>query len=125
MSVTQRVRAMRPRTLLRSAALAAVLASGIGAATAAPASATGTIIYTQPGHSAALATCYSACGGTGRAIYPGNNTSASMFCYWDGSSSYTGNYASNRWFETYISGQPGLWWIHSSYLYYQTSVPPC
>jgi hypothetical protein len=105
---------------------AAAAAAGAVIAAAGPAAAAGpSYIYTQSGRPAALATCYSACGATGRPIYPANGTSATMYCFWDSSTSTDGNYSSNQWYEVYINGEPGLWWIHSSYVYYQTTVPYC
>lgn len=105
------------------ALVVAVLMALLGAAGTANASGS-SYIYTQPGHPAAVATCWEACGATGRGIYPGNGTPAQMICYAD-EGSYTGNYTSTRFFVVTISGQPGEWWIHSSYVYYQTSVPHC
>ena len=111
-----------PRRLVAGAALtgaAALMVSG-------PAAAAGpSYIYTQPGRQAALALCQSACGGIGTAYYPPNNTSATMFCWFDASSPTTGNYSSRRYFQVNINGKPGLWQIHSSYVYYQTAVPHC
>jgi hypothetical protein len=51
-----------------------------------------------------------------------NNTTVTMQCYTD-SSSWTGNYTSNRWF--YVSAGSGAGWVHSSYVFSQISVPHC
>lgn len=121
---------------LRKIAAVAVIPAAVTALALAPAAPTfastghtrlsySSYIYTQPGRPSALATCWSGCGTTGRPIYPANGTSTGMICWWDSSSSYDGNYPSNRWFHVNITGQPGQWFIHSSYVYYQTKVPPC
>jgi hypothetical protein len=47
-----------------------------------------------------------------------------MTC-WADEGSFDGNYTSNRWFIINVAGQSGEWWIHSSYIYYQTTVPQC
>ena len=126
----------RAESVLRSAALrwkALVLAGVlvatalVGLAFASPALAVAnSYVYTQPGHQSALATCWNApaCGVEGRPIYPANGTVAQMLC-WTDQGWFTGNYASNRWFIVTINGQPGQWWIHSSYVYYQASVGHC
>jgi hypothetical protein len=104
-------------------AIATMIASFAFAGTA---SASGpSYIYTQSGRPAALALCQSACGGIGTPYYPPNNTSATMYCWFHAGQANTGNYSSVRYFWVYISGKYGLWQIHSSYVYYQTSVPHC
>lgn len=47
-----------------------------------------------------------------------------MICYTD-NKWYYGNYWSNRWFwgQSYYNGYWG--YVHASFVYYQTSVPPC
>jgi hypothetical protein len=106
------------------AAGVALLGAGAPAAQASVRPDYSSYIYTQSGRPHALATCYLACGSTGRPIYPANGTGAGMIC-WADEGSYDGNYTSKRWFVVNISGQGGEWWIHSSYVYYQTSVPEC
>lgn len=111
---------MKRMLLLGIAAIAALVVTASVAS-----GATGTsYVYTQPGHAHASASCYSACGGVGRFIYPANGTAIHMYC-WADEGWYTGNYASNRWFVVSINGQPGQWFIHSSYVYYQVSIPHC
>lgn len=82
------------------------------------------IVYTQPGRPKAEASCVQGCGNYGL-IYPNNDNAVHMVCYYDASSSTDGNYSSNVWFDVYLNGWPGEWFIHSSYIYYQTTVPPC
>lgn len=55
-----------------------------------------------------------------------NGTAVQMVCYTDTVWTY-GNYWSPRWFLVIYTH---LWWtnytwVHSSYVYYQTSVPHC
>ncbi len=81
-------------------------------------------ISTDAGRPAAVAVCSEACGTLGRTIEPANGTGAGMIC-WETVSSFDGNYTSNRYFIVNISGQSGEWFIHSSYVFDQTSVPNC
>jgi hypothetical protein len=107
-------------------AAGACAAAAISVAIAAPANAGSSYIYTQSGRPAALALCnngYQNCGGIG-SFYPSNGSGANMLC-WTDQNYYNGNYNSNRWFVITIDGHPGQWFIHSSYVYYQTSVGHC
>lgn len=109
------------------AVLAMLLGSLVGLAlTASPAQAAGpSYIYTQPGASSAIALCQSGpCGNVGDVTFPQNGVQATMQCWVDGNT-MTGNYASNRYFHITIQGMPGVWFIHSSYVYYQTTVGRC
>jgi hypothetical protein len=50
-----------------------------------------------------------------------------VYCYADGAWA-TGNYSSNRWFQVYVhlsNGKLGRFFVHSSYVYNQISVPRC
>lgn len=108
-------------TASAAAAVTGALAIGSPAMAAGP-----SYIYTQPGAPSAVGLCRPASGCTlNTVIYPANGTSATMVCWYDDANSTTGNYASNRYFYVKLAGQPGQWFIHSSYVYYQTSVGRC
>jgi hypothetical protein len=114
----------RAGIMLFSAAISAALGAAIlGAGTQAQAS-SNSYIYTQPGRPVAIALCQSGCGSALHPIFPPNGTIAHMVC-WQDSGWMDGNYSSNRYFWVVIQGEPGEWFIHSSYVYYQTSVPHC
>lgn len=133
MNPIQRLR--NSRILRRAAGLAMIPAAALALAPAAPAMAASaptavhlrisypSVIYTQPGRPHAFASCWSSCGPYA-GIYPANGDGAHMIC-WADSGTYDGNYTSNRWFVVNLAGWPGEWWIHSSYVYYQTSVGHC
>ncbi|MCX6728500.1 MAG: hypothetical protein NTV39_01905 [Candidatus Saccharibacteria bacterium] len=53
-----------------------------------------------------------------------NNTKFIMRCYMDAQWA-TGNYSSNRWFAGYPQYYSRYTYVHSSYVYYQYSVPRC
>jgi hypothetical protein len=126
MSTEVQMRSRRPVRRL-AATLAMLTGALIGLAlTTSPAEAAGTsYIYTQPGASPAIALCQSGgCGNVGDPIFPQNGVHTTMQC-WADAGNYTGNYTSNRYFHVTIQGMPGVWFIHSSYVYYQTSVGRC
>ena len=58
---------------------------------------------------------------------PSNTQRSYVRCYKDGAWA-TGTYRSNRWFSVYVhlsNGRLGYFFVHSSYVYNQTSVPRC
>lgn len=117
-------RRLRMRNIV-IAAIAPVSVAAILAGTAPLAEASSnSYIYTQSGRPSAIALCNQACGSIGHPIYPANGTIAHMLC-WEDLGWYDGNYNTNRWFIVTVNGQPGEWFINSSYVYYQTSVPHC
>lgn len=111
-------RLMTSKVLIAALALAISLG---GTITAAPAEAGSPIVYNQSGKYVAGRHCaHSSCG-----VYEWmpNSQHFYMRCWMD-NQYYYGNYGSARWFGGY--SQSGYWmWVHSSYVYYQTSVPRC
>jgi len=89
-----------------------------------PASATAPLLYNQSSTSVPTLCQDQGCGTQGTAYWAPNGTNVTMSCYAD-VGNYTGNYTSNRYFFVYISGKTGRWFVHSSYVYYQTTVGPC
>jgi hypothetical protein len=124
-------RRRRP-TLRRAAMTAAMLVlpfTALTGFTAVPAQASSpctpvSCVYDYGSNSAPI-TCISSACGPGLEIREGNGDLITMDCWFDSSSWYTGNYASNRWFEVSAPGLPGLWLIHSSYVYNQVRVGLC
>lgn len=114
----------RFRVMLFSAVIPAVAAAAILCVGAQAQASSNSYIYTQPGRPIAIALCQSGCGSHLHPIFPTNGTIAHMVC-WQDSGWIDGNYPSNRYFWVDIKGEPGEWFIHSSYVYYQTSVPHC
>lgn len=133
MNLINRIKRSRRLGLIATAAVIPGAIAAIALTPAAPALASANVIrpaitysslvYTQPGRPAAYAICETSCGQYAT-IYPNNDTGAHMVC-WIDSNNYDGNYTSNKWFYVDLSGWPGEWFIHSSYIYYQTSVPEC
>jgi hypothetical protein len=80
-------------------------------------------VYDYGSNSAPIECVSSACG-PGLLIREGNGGQVTMHCWLD-STTVTGNYTSNRWFEVYAPGLPGLWLIHSSFVYNQITVGHC
>jgi hypothetical protein len=112
------------RNMLTKAAIPAAV--GVAVLSVAPQAqaSSNSYIYTQHGRPVAIALCEFGCGSFGRPIFPPNGTVAHMVCWVDGGN-YDGNYTSNRYFYIDINGEPGEWFIHSSYVYYQTKVGHC
>lgn len=100
----------------------APLVAGLGAA-AIPAQANHySWVHNQKGGSVCLSWYQ---GYNGRCItWMPNGTKFAMRC-WADHHGFTGNYYSRRWFygQAFNTGSWG--WVHSSYVYYQKSVPHC
>lgn len=110
----------------RGRVLLALLAAVFVCSSAAPAVADATpIIWNQKGSTTCLSWFqgYEA-GGYCYDRMP-NGTKFRMYCWADSPRSYTGNYASKRWFrgQSYRNGAWG--WVHASYVYYQDAVKRC
>lgn len=100
--------------------LAALLMIG-SLATAAPAQAGSPIVYNQRGSYVAGRACASV--NCPVDSWLPNSQHFYMRC-WVDNQYFTGNYGSVRWFGGYT--QAGRWvLVHSSYVYYQTSVGRC
>ncbi len=102
--------------------LAVLIGAGPAQAIASPCSPV-SYVYDYSSNSAPIECISSVCG-YGQEMREGNGGRITMHCWYDGAW-YTGNYSSNRWFEVYPPGLPGLWLIHSSYVYNQVSVGHC
>jgi hypothetical protein len=112
------------RAGIAAVSVAAAVAGGL--AVGSPVLAAGpSYVYTQPGAPSAVALCRPASGcALNTVVYPANGTNATMVCWLDGTPT-AGNYSSNRYFYVTLAGQSGQWLIHSSYVYYQTTVGRC
>jgi hypothetical protein len=124
MRVTQSTRSRRTSRTVQVIIASLVVLAGLIAGSGPVAAAGPSYIYTQPGAPAAIALCQSDCGTVGTPVFPSNGVSATMHC-WVDAGNHTGNYTSNRYFHVAIQGMPGKWFIHSSYVYYQTTVGRC
>jgi hypothetical protein len=115
---SRHLRSMVTRLAVLVAAGAVVIGLHAG-----PAAASSSWVYNQ--HYGYVPTlCQSGCGTQGTALWVPNGTAVTMYCWVDAGTT-AGNYASNRYFWMYISGHPGLWFVQSSYVYYQTTVKEC
>jgi hypothetical protein len=109
----------------RLAAILLLLGLVFGAATVVAPSAQargGPIVYNQSGGYVPIS--WGTRDSAGIARWTRNSTRYDMWCYADDGWSY-GNYWSNRWYLGVIYDTGQSVWIHSSYVYYQWSVPPC
>lgn len=101
-------------------AAAMMLTATIGTATTAQAR--GPIVYKQSGGSVPM--YYAPCNCTNVQQWLPQSSRFDMWC-WTDHQWFNGNYGSSRWFrgQTHHGGAVGF--VHSSYVYYQTSVPRC
>lgn len=124
--------APRKRTANRLIAKLAVLVVtlvGFVGITAAPAHAAPcsptSCVYNYNGSNVALS-CVTGSGCTmGTWVPVGNGFKVNMYCWFDDTTSSTGNYSSKRWFQVTAIPLVGRWYVHSSYVYNQTTVGHC
>jgi hypothetical protein len=113
-----------------AALVAAVIACGIfvvPGASPAPTKATGTpLVWNQSGSTVASRNCMNMQCTVQYTMK--NGTAFRLICYGD-TVNQKGNYYSPRWFYGYFTLATGGWkyytFVHSSYVYYQVSVPHC
>lgn len=99
----------------------------------AQASTSNPILYNQSGKTVSVKYCFDRTTGKpcGELTTLKNGKNIKMICYADAYKyAYTGNYSSRRWFYIEFKYDIFNWrtaygWVHSSYVYYQTSVPHC
>jgi hypothetical protein len=114
-------------SLLATAGLVLVMAAALAFNSPKVSAAGRTYVYNQHGFMVPIFNCPADPNPIPKACYNtywvNNNTPATMKCYYDARYSYTGNYASKRWFFVSINNKTD--WVHSSFVFNQTSVSKC
>jgi hypothetical protein len=103
-------------TAVATVALALAVTSG-------PAAAAGT--YVQNNNDCFVAAACVPGTGCSNSLVLGNGRQVLMTCWFDRHPPATGNYSSVRWFRVGVVPYPGLYNVHSSYVFNQTGVGRC